>query len=319
MVESMIEIEQQVISHSEADQFLSCERKHYYAFGHPIEIPEGISYGLEPKTLANGLFKGITGHEALAAFYSYLKPITLDGVPTEKQMTEARAKAYAVLTEAMKDNPDRLDLVANLITILKAYFDYYNDEDQFEWQYLSVEDEYRVDLSDQVQNPFKPDLIRRHRKTGVVQVVDHKFLANLYNGEEIGILPQLTKYVGYLRMLGYRIDDAVYNLISNRVLVTKPYEGNPQTMKRINLHLTDRRVEKTIQEQTAIAERVADYKTDPDWESRVLRTANSFNCKNCGFLAICTADLNGEDTSVAVKYNYKPNSYGYGEAVILDD
>jgi len=63
----MIETEKQVISHSEVDQFLSCERKHWYAFGHPIEASESISFGLEPKTLANGLFKGITGHEAWAA------------------------------------------------------------------------------------------------------------------------------------------------------------------------------------------------------------------------------------------------------------
>lgn len=315
-----MEIQQQVISHSEVDQFLSCERKHWYAFGHPIDLgnPEGVSYGLEPRTLANGLFKGITGHEALAAYYLYLKPITLEGIPTESQMIEARAQAFKTLTKAMQDNPDRIDLIANLVTILKAYFDYYNDEDRLEWRYLSVEDEYRVDLSATVQNPFRPDLIRQNRKTGVIQVVDHKFLANLYNGDEVGILPQLPKYVSYLRKLGYRIDDAVYNLISNRVLVTKPYEGNPQTMKRINLHLTNKRIERTIEEQTRIAERVANYKTDPNWEQRVLRTANSFNCKNCGFLALCTADLNGEDTSVAVRYNYKPNSYSYAESTTDD-
>ncbi len=309
-----VETKSQIVSHSEVDQFLTCERKHWYAFGHPYENgnPGGISYGLEPKTLANGLFKGITGHEALAAYYAYLKPISLEGIPTDAQMTEAKAQAFKVLTQAVKDNPDRIDLVANMVTIIKAYFDYYNEEDK-NWQYLSIEDEYRVELVEGIQNPFRPDLIRRNRRNGIIQVVDHKFLANLYSGEEMGILPQLPKYVSYLRKLGYQIDDAVYNLISNRVLVTKPYEGSPQTMKRLNLHLSNKRVDRTIKEQSRIAERVADYKNDPNWEDRVLRTANSFNCKNCGFLALCTADLNGEDTSVAVRHNYKPNSYGYSE------
>jgi PD-(D/E)XK nuclease superfamily len=306
--------EMQVISHSEVDSFLSCERKHWYAFGHPIEVSDVLSHGLEPKSHANGLFKGIRGHEALAAYYKYLMPISIERVPTAQNMEEAQNKAMECLTIAMSENPERLELLANLVVILRAYFDYYHDDDRLNWKYLSVEDEYRVDLSEEVQNPFRPDLIRMSRRTGKIEVVDHKFLANLYGGDEIGILPQLPKYVGYLRKLGYDVHDAVYNLISNRVLVTKPYVGNTTTMRRVNMNLTRERIDRSIKEQTEITYRIAEYKNDPNWEDRVLRTANSFNCRSCAFLALCTADLNGEDTSVAVKYDFRPNSYGYAEA-----
>ena len=311
--------EMQIISHSEVDQFLACERKHWYAFGHPIEVSGALSHGLEPKKHAAGLFKGITGHAALAEYYKYLMPITLEGIPTAEQMVEARAQAYKKLQEIMAESPEQMALTANIMVILNAYFDYYNDEDRYGWKYLSVEDEYRVDLSDEVQNPFRPDLIRQSRATGRIEVVDHKFLANLYSGEEMGILPQLPKYTGYLRKLGYDIHDAVYNLISNKVLVTVPYEGSPKTMRRVPLHLTKRRIDRSIEEQTEITYRIAEYKNDPNWENRVLRTANSFNCKQCAFLSLCTADLNGEDTSVAVRYDFRPNSYGYSEVVTNDD
>lgn len=310
--------EMQIISHSEVDSFLACERKHWYAFGHPIEVSGVLSHGLEPKQHAAGLFKGITGHAALAAYYEYLMPISLEGIPTEANMTEAKAQAFKVLQQIMAENPERMDLTANIMVILDAYFRYYEHEDRFNWKYLSVEDEYRVDLSDEVQNPFRPDLIRQNRATGRIEVVDHKFLANLYTGEEIAILPQLSKYTGYLRKLGYEIHDAVYNLISNKVLVTKPYVGSQQTMRRINMHLTKQRIARSIYEQTVITYRIAEYKNDPAWEQKVIRTANSFNCRQCPFLSLCTADLNGEDTSVAVKYDFQPNSYGYKESTSDD-
>jgi hypothetical protein len=47
-------VKRAIISHSEVDQFLSCERKHFYAFGK--QHPEGENPGLESKHISDGLF-----------------------------------------------------------------------------------------------------------------------------------------------------------------------------------------------------------------------------------------------------------------------
>ena len=303
------------ISHTEVDQFLTCERKHWYAFGHPIDGTRG----LEPTVHANGLFKGITGHEALAVYYGYLAPISQNRPPTDREMDQAEILATQNLSKSLAENPDRGELIMSLMVILTKYFEYYRKEDQFDWKYLAVETEFRLELDYDTWYAFKPDLIRQNRKTGNIEVVDHKFLANLYDGSVIGILPQLPKYVEALRRLGFDIKDGVYNLISNRVLVTKPYEASYTTMRRMPLIVTQSRIKRTFSEQLLVIGHIADLKEDPNnWPDMVVRTANSFNCKNCSFLELCVADLNNEDTTVAIKYNYRPNSYGYAE-VTSDD
>lgn len=297
-----------IISHSEVDQFLTCERKHYYAFGKPNS--EGTQ-GLESKHISDGLFKGNLGHAALEAYYKYLADF-VDTIPTDVDMEAAHHVAFAVINQAIENNLDRAELCLIIYTVVAAYFEHYKEEDK-EWQYPAVELEFRENVAGDIVFPFKPDLIKRHRVTGKVIVVDHKFLSNLYTPREIGIQPQLPKYVGTLRNLGYNVDDAEYDLISTRVLKTKPYIASNETMRRIPLKLSKKRIERSLIEQHEVVRRIAFFKaeTPERWGEVAMRSANSWNCKNCPFLDMCTADLNGEDTSVMAKYEFAPNSYGY--------
>lgn len=304
-----------VISHSEADQFLSCERKHYYAFGYPNE--DG-SKGLESKRQSDGLFKGNLGHAALEAYYKVLSQF-IDKPITDAAIEVAKKAGDDVLTIALHEHPDKMELILGMMQIFNAYVAKYHEEDK-QYQYLAVEMEFREDIEDDLTFPFKVDLIRRHRKTGKVEVVDHKFLANLYTADEIAIQPQLPKYIGSLRHLGYEVNGAVYNLVGNRVLKTKPYDAE-QNCRRIAFKPTQTRIDRTLTEQYDVVRRIAWFKSVDisAWERAVHRSASSFNCKHCPFLALCVADLNGEDTSVLVKYEFQPNSYGYDKEVPAND
>lgn len=290
-------------SHSEVDQYLACPRKHYYAFGQPAANGE---LGLEPKSFGDGLFRGIHGHAALEIYYKNIQQGMGSATAADT------AKTYLSL-EMMK-NPDRSDLFLELMIILNNYFNFYGLEDQNEWDYPAVEETFAYNGF-----PFKPDLIRRHKRNGHVEVVDHKFLANLYTGPEIAIQPQLPKYVGALRGLGFEVKDGVYNLISNRVYKTKPYDPKTQ-LKRVPLKVTNNRINSTLDEQFEVMAEIENLKSMPneEWKKRARRHASAFNCKNCPFLPICVSELNGQDISVAVKYEYLPNSYGYSEADIVD-
>src|SRR4030095_3566693 len=296
-----------IISHSEVDQSLTCERSHLYAVGK--QQPEGDNPGLESKTLSDGLFRGNLGHKALAEYYSYLSyrmpPYTY------ADFDVAAEKMQTVLMKAVSEFPERTEMIVGLIAVLGNYSEHYREEDK-QWVFSAIETEFREDIDKDITFPFKIDLIRQRMTDGYTEVVDHKFLANLYTGDEIAIQPQLPKYLGTLRNLGYRVDNATYDLIGHRVLKTRAYDP-AVSMRRVQVNPTKQRINRTLREQYRVIRQIALLKElGPElWEDQVNRTANSFNCKNCPFLAICVSDLNGEDNSVAVKYDYAPNSYGY--------
>lgn len=303
-----------IISHSEVDQFLTCERKHYYAFG--ISNGRG-STGLESKNISRGLYIGNLGHRALQVYYEALMAAGSNAIPTDADIDKAATEALVVVTSRINEDPEHTEWCLNLYAILSAYFPYYREEDQKDWQYMAVETMFQYDVDKDISFPFTPDLIKRHRRTGRVIVVDHKFLANLYTPREIGIQPQIPKYIGTLRNLGYRVDDGEYNLISTRVLKTKPYEATNETMRRVLVKATKERIDRSLKEQYEIIKRIAFYKEAPGnmWKQAAMRSANSWNCKNCPFLDLCTAELNEQDVSVMLKYDFIPNSYGYDKAV----
>ena len=310
-----------VISHSEVDSFLSCERKHYYAFG--IPNLEGTQ-GLEPKSTSDGLWRGNIGHAALETYYKHLAKISEQRHYVDVDFANASGEAINTVMHEITslpldtEQPHKVEVLINLITVLTSYFEYYRDEDK-NYTFNAVEVKFRTEVDEFIDFPFTPDLIRTNKTTGKVEVVDHKFLAGLYNAEAIAISPQLAKYVGSLRALGYHIDDAVYDLICHRVLKTKPYEPE-KSLKRVPLHLTEKRIAQSVKEQNSVVRSIAELKTLPveAWEANVRRTASSYSCQHCPFLSLCITDLNGEDNSVAIKYNFNANSYGYDkeEAVV---
>lgn len=277
------------ISQSEVDSFKNCKRKHYYSFGEK----------LEPKKHSDSLTRGTLGHKALDAFYSHLKEFPGDWEQA------AYIGTQAILEKVTADNTQ---LIMKLQTLLTKYF-MHAQETQDYYEILAVEHEFRYTIpGTKLVIPFTPDLIWRNKYTGKVYVVDHKFLFNFYSENAIAISPQLAKYVGLLRLMGYDVEDAQYNMIRHRELK----EGSKLfSLQRCNLG--DRKVKTYVEDQIVAMGEIADIKELPldRWEQIATRTASSFNCEHCPMLELCLIDLNGGNRDLMIRTYYQPNTYGY--------
>ncbi|MBK6555982.1 MAG: PD-(D/E)XK nuclease family protein [Comamonadaceae bacterium] len=278
-----------LISQSEVDQFLSCSRKHYYAFGEK----------LQPRHFGQGLARGLLGHLVLDAYYSqFIRTRTSIGLRASSVEDVQTALSVMNQPEYLSDPV----LLLELRILLEDYFRFYDGELN-EWEVLAVEQEFRLDN----EFPFKPDMIKRHRTTGKVLVVDHKFLYNFYSDSAIDIMPQLAKYVGALRKIGFQVDGAEYNMLRHRKNAT-------QKFKRVEVTFTDKKIDTFLKEQKIVAEKIREFRKLPldEWRASVYRTASSFNCQHCSFLALCSTDLNGYNgRDLLVRTSYEPNTYGY--------
>lgn len=285
-----------VVSHSEVDQYLSCERKHWYGFG----------LQLQRQSQSASLQRGTMGHAVLDAYYSELQK--------NYHTPDARKAGFAKLAEFAVTPGVDLGLVADLQDLMIRYFDYAPTLDET-FEIIHVEKEFRLTVSDKIEYPYKPDLIVKEIGTGRLYVIDHKFLYNFYTVDDMAISPQLAKYMGSLRAQGINIHSGLYNMLRWR----KVKDTSPQaSFKREGVKITNARIATTFKEQVAAMEQIGHLKTLPvdEWEKKVLRTASSFNCKNCSFLTLCTLDLNGEDRTLATKYDYEHNEYGYAAKVM---
>ncbi len=275
-------------SQSEVDQFLSCSRKHYYAFGEK----------LQPKRRGTGLERGLLGHQVLEAFYSrFVRTPTAVGLRSAS-VEDIHQSMEVLYTPENLSNPE---LLLELRILLEDYFALYEGELN-EWEILAVEKEFRLDSF-----PFKPDMIKRHRSTGKVYVVDHKFLYNFYSDSAIDIMPQLAKYVGALREIGFHVDGAEYNMLRHR-------KNAKEKFKRVIVDITPEKIRTFLHEQRRVAKQIEELRQLPlqEWRERVYRTASSFNCQHCSFLPLCTTDLNGyAGRDLLIRTSYEPNTYGY--------
>lgn len=280
-----------IVSHSEVDQYLSCERRHYYAFGK----------GLQSNHQSESLTRGTLGHEVLEVYYNSIK----DGETPD--VSAMKALDHFKVFIGKYD----LGLLADLQDLLLRYFAVAPSWDET-YEILHVEQEFRLPFSADIEYPFTPDLIVQDRATGRIYVIDHKFIYNFYTVDDMKISPQLPKYIGALRSHGINVHSGLYNMLRWRKVKSTEVHDN---FRREGVPINNNRVAVTFREQITAMEQIGKLKSMPldSWERHVLRTASSFNCKNCSFHQLCTLELAGEDISMATKYDYEPNTYGYLE------
>jgi len=284
-----------LISQSEADAFLTCRRRHYYAHIEKIK----------PKKFSEALNRGTLGHLILEAYYKHLKenPGAFDS---------AQKAAEAVMAELYSD--ENLQTLGELANLFKYFFPW-AQVTQKDWEILEVETEYRYPVpGTDLVFPFKVDLIYRDRRSGRNYMVDHKFIRDFYFPELIVILPQMAKYIGALRRLGVQIHDGQYQMIRTRAFKTEqPIENR---LKIQNMNLKDSKIDHYMREQFSTMMQIQQAKNLPQevWRDRyALRSANQFNCKNCPFLDLCSLDLLNGNRELHIKAFYEPNDYGYEE------
>lgn len=271
------------ISHSNAEAFNQCEMKFKYA----------TMDKLEPKERSIALQIGTNGHLFFEKFFR------------EIQKGETIETATLIgYNEMMDDNPKAALIAMPLVT--KWIETQWRNNLEYVWEIVKVEVTERIELGDLGQFPFTMDLIIRHKKNGLLYLVDHKFLGQFYSDEVIDLLPQLPKYASaYELKHGELIAGAIYNMIS-----TRDNAKEESLFKRYPFKLSSDRKINAMREQVITfreIKKVIAGERDP------VRSANKMNCGHCGFKLLCAADINGnkEEAEVIKDMLYTENTYGY--------
>ncbi len=281
-----------ITSHSEVETALLCSRRHYYAFGEK----------LARKSTSISLSRGVAGHAVLAAFF--------DSYKANRSYSVAYAAAMNHLAELMQEakSADDVSMLGHLTQIVSTFLEN-NKERIANWQIESVEQEYRVELEDDLTYAFTIDLVARER--GQLIVVDWKFAYDFYEPKIVKVLPQVPKYIGGLQRMGMQARRGYYGILRTRSLKSPTPDS---TFRLVPIEPNPARVARTFHEFTTKARELHQLKQLPlaEWEAKTTRTGNNIVCKGCSFAEICGIELEGRDASLDKKMDYEVNTYGYG-------
>ena len=269
-----------LISHSEADSFGQCERKHSYA-----HIQK-----LQPKKKSDGLSRGNAGHKLLEVWAK----AKIAGASNEEAELAGIAEASGMYMAS-----EGMALALGWIR---------DEFPKLGWKLVSAENQYRLELTPTLVYPFKFDLLVEVNKELVL--VDHKFLYDFYTQQMIDIFPQMPKYIFGLRQLGMPVQYAIYNMFRTRK-VTDPTKKHMYgyTMKGLSESAKEFRMRDAMREQLLNMKAIEANKANPQYLP--VRSANKMNCGNCGFADLCEFEARGESTKLMREAFYEHNEYGY--------
>lgn len=195
------------VSHSEVDGYLLCRRKHYY----------GYTLSLRRVRESMSLSMGSLGHGMLENFYAHILAHTeLTDQANPGVWAEAIDKALSFYQQEVKDGFEQPDNRADIRDLFLRYLEF-EPFIKKGWTILAVEKRFSLeyDPNKQMRYPFVVDLIVRD-PMGKIVVVDHKFVYDFYSYEDTQLQPQIPKYIGALRALGFKVDYGVYNMLRTR-------------------------------------------------------------------------------------------------------
>lgn len=284
-------------SYSETSSYIRCRRNHWYSYGRSLERNE----------TSDSLGMGKALHAALETFYRHFigKPAATDWDMSEgSEMWTAIEDALTVFHGFDIDVPNRQDLRESL----KLYF---KDEPfvQQGWTVVAVEAEYVLEYSSEPERrlPVVIDLILLDPQ-GKLVVVDHKtgyeFLAS--GSDEEYLQPQIPLYIAVLRALGYKAAYGIYNQFRTRKIKNPSID---QLLRIVDVSPTTQRVQRTLMEQTLVADEIDYLKEEltlEQWDMAAVRTSNKMVCQSCPFKELCISDLMGSNSDLVIATQYKP-------------
>lgn len=289
------------VSHSEAESYLSCRRKHFYGY-----IKDG---GLKATVTASGLARGSFVHEILEIFY---KRILAEGDTTKAQRAvkhTALLDAWDYYLAAIKEGRFDDTPSTGRRSVKEMLFEFYFKNEPLVsngWLIQAVELKIalEMELDDDTiyQYPFVVDLIAVD-PAGKTVVIDHKCVYDFYSGEDTELLTQLPKYVGALRAGDFPADYAAYNMIRNR---SKKDAAPEDVLRFLPVKPTTHQIEQVMSEQIAVAATIIDLRLGAlsDADSMAFRSASTITCRNCDFRDICTTERVGGDISPALAVDF---------------
>jgi len=291
-----------LISNSEVNTFLTCERKHYYSFRERLAG--------DGKSLGKALIRGTVGHEALEGYY------------TAKQNGEDKHRCVGFMLELVDNNkdhyPDLESDLDHLKEVLKRYVDTYWYEP---WKILEVESQHATSLLDNstVEYGMQLDLLVEvvsGRDKGQIQVIDHKFVYDFFSDREVLMNSQLIKYLYTLRSNGINVRKGILNQIRYRELKnplpSKMFRRSPvvaSDLKQMSYMEEYRKAAKKIWELTQL--------TEEEHFNKTTMHLDKYTCGKCPFAPLCELHLSKSKTHDKTKeILYVRNTYAdkYKEA-----
>jgi hypothetical protein len=293
--------EARLISNSEVDSRLTCERKHLFSF----------VFERESKHKSRSLNLGIIGHEVLAVFYKALQ--------AGLNRIDAEQEAMKYLTQLFVSEEYPPDDLATVHVLLSRYFA--QDTLTGNVKILEVETDFYLPINDDYWYAMRLDLLVEAlvgSMKGHVLLIDHKFTYDFYSYDDLKLNPQMPKYVVPVMHAGYPVKDAYINQIRTRFpshLIGK--KSNEELFQRMPVGLTKERIKSALAHQMKMSERIIALRKMP-LELQIEESVpvlNKMICRNCPFKNACEMVEDGMSFERALGPEYKKRSYGYTKAI----
>lgn len=259
-------------------------------------------YKIAPLSDGPSVDWGVQAHSALEYYYRHIK----NGVEHDVVVTDVINRLTMASFEAItKSDPAKSKMFADMAVRLKEYFDYYKSDIE-DWEILEIE--YKMEDGDLVG---RIDLIIRYRRgpfMGCIAPVDHKFLYDFWNSKAYNTAPQPRNYIRLMRANypNERIPHMIFNSVRFRMDAVDKFHRECVEPTRMEM-------QKFAKNHTRVAKRIVELKllSREEVDEEVTYSFVKTTCQYCTLEKICTAQLNGADTTNLEKYEYKPNTYGY--------
>lgn len=294
------------VSHSRVESYLSCQRKEFYSYSRKIRSRKtglALTLGTEIHAALEVLYRHVltAGSNRAAQVAAYPQAVEVMWAHVEDRYahgwedSEKRASVREILENYLKREP---------------FIDRGWDDDTRPWLILAAEKEFNFeyDPETKAQYPFVIDLIVKD-PNGRIIVVDHKGLYDFYDEEDVELKPQIVKYIGSLRGLGYKIHSGLYNMLRTRPAPKTTVRKAQDWAKTLPVEASTERIVRTMGEQIEIAARLRELdQLDPEErdQAAVRSAAGTDTCKRmCDFRDICTAELSGRSTTIMLRSQYE--------------
>ena len=295
------------VSHSRVEAFLRCARQEYYGYGRKLQkIETSVPLAL-----------GTAIHSVLETLYRHVLSAGMSRKAQREAYPEAVKKALSrvdeLYTEGFQDSEKR----APLRLIIEKYLERepfidnaWREDDNRQWLVMAVEKEFSLVWDDETnaQYPFVIDLIMKDPE-GYTIVVDNKGVYDLYKYEDTQLMPQIPKYVGALRALGYKVGNyGVYNMLRTRPAPKTKARTPSEWAQALSFDISATRVQRSFLEQVSASRIVHELDTlsPEERDLRALRVNNKDICNRiCDFRDLCVEELRGGNTEILLRTEYQ--------------
>lgn len=288
----MPENKRRTVSHSEIESFVQCRRKHFYSYG----------VKLDSRRKSWALRRGTFGHLLLEEYFKKQQQAQEDGTWDLDSKNKAITEVIAFAMSHREGEFEDLD-AGQRAEVIGLCHNFWRLSDFDNWIVMATEAEYDLPLGeDGLVVPVIIDLIVKD-PTGLIWTIDYKFAGEFFPDNVLNLLPQLAKYIGALRALGFPVDKAGYAEIRTRNVK----EDHGKYMFR-EVASSDTKIDRVFREHVINTLEIEQFRAMPieDWSDLAVRTANKMSCQHCSFAPLCDAELNGENTDLVIELDYEP-------------